>query len=201
LAYWHCWVARGGLSHVWKWIPLFVTTTISVFFLILLTTSLWFFHFFYLSLSLFSLFSTFLLNHQNSENERERGVTWDHNKTHQSINHVAKTHLFTTQNPNFFFFTPISFPRRRCFSILPPIHCSIRYYFSLYIPHCATFLHFVVVFLIISHCANFLYSDGGSAIKKKVEDVVPIATGHEREEIQADLEVSLSLSRVCLVLL
>ncbi|WJX42805.1 Cytochrome c oxidase subunit 5b-2, mitochondrial [Trifolium repens] len=31
-------------------------------------------------------------------------------------------------------------------------------------------------------------SDGGSAIKKKVEDVVPIATGHEREEIQADLE-------------
>jgi hypothetical protein len=175
------------------------STTISVFFLILLTTSLWILSF--LSTYL-SLFSTFLLNHRNSENERERGVTWDHNKTHQSINHVAETHLFTTQNPNFFFFfTPISFPRRRCFSILPPIHCSIRYYFSLYIPHCATFLHFVVVFLIISHCANFLYSDGGSAIKKKVEDVVPIATGHEREEIQADLEVSLSLSRACLVLL
>ncbi|GAU22318.1 hypothetical protein TSUD_261180 [Trifolium subterraneum] len=31
-------------------------------------------------------------------------------------------------------------------------------------------------------------SDGGSAIKKNVEDVMPIATGHEREEIQADLE-------------
>ncbi|XP_004506891.1 cytochrome c oxidase subunit 5b-2, mitochondrial-like [Cicer arietinum] len=31
-------------------------------------------------------------------------------------------------------------------------------------------------------------SDDSSAIKKKVEDVVPIATGHEREEIQAQLE-------------
>lgn len=27
------------------------------------------------------------------------------------------------------------------------------------------------------------------SVKKTVEDVVPIATGHEREEIQADLEV------------
>jgi CHASE1-domain containing sensor protein len=58
------------------------STTISVFFLILLTTSLWILSF--LSTYL-SLFSTFLLNHRNSENERERGVTWDHNKTHQSI--------------------------------------------------------------------------------------------------------------------
>ncbi|XP_061365073.1 putative cytochrome c oxidase subunit 5b-like [Gastrolobium bilobum] len=31
-------------------------------------------------------------------------------------------------------------------------------------------------------------SDDPSAIKKKVEDVMPIATGHEREEIQAELE-------------
>lgn len=28
-----------------------------------------------------------------------------------------------------------------------------------------------------------------SAVKKKVEDVMPIATGHEREEIAAELEV------------
>jgi hypothetical protein len=77
-------VARGSLSHVWKWIPLFVTTTISVFFLIL---PLFFHHITVILsfLSLFSLFSTILLNHRNSENERERGVTWDHNKTHQSI--------------------------------------------------------------------------------------------------------------------
>ncbi|OIW19883.1 hypothetical protein TanjilG_27274 [Lupinus angustifolius] len=32
------------------------------------------------------------------------------------------------------------------------------------------------------------FSDDTSAVKKKVEDVVPIATGHEREEIQAQLE-------------
>ncbi|KAL9323156.1 hypothetical protein ACSQ67_011209 [Phaseolus vulgaris] len=29
---------------------------------------------------------------------------------------------------------------------------------------------------------------GASSVRKRVEDVVPIATGHEREEIQADLE-------------
>uniref|UniRef100_I1MCI7 Uncharacterized protein n=1 Tax=Glycine max TaxID=3847 RepID=I1MCI7_SOYBN len=29
---------------------------------------------------------------------------------------------------------------------------------------------------------------GASSVKRRVEDVVPIATGHEREEIQADLE-------------
>ncbi|KAL2332438.1 hypothetical protein Fmac_020019 [Flemingia macrophylla] len=28
----------------------------------------------------------------------------------------------------------------------------------------------------------------GASVRKRVEDVVPIATGHEREEIQADLE-------------
>lgn len=27
------------------------------------------------------------------------------------------------------------------------------------------------------------------AVKKRVEDVLPIATGHEREEIEAELEV------------
>ncbi|KAE9616134.1 putative cytochrome-c oxidase [Lupinus albus] len=32
------------------------------------------------------------------------------------------------------------------------------------------------------------FSDDTSAVKKKVEDVLPIATGHEREEIQAQLE-------------
>ncbi|RDX96951.1 Cytochrome c oxidase subunit 5b-2, mitochondrial, partial [Mucuna pruriens] len=31
-------------------------------------------------------------------------------------------------------------------------------------------------------------AQSGASIKKRVEDVVPIATGHEREEIQADLE-------------
>ena len=41
---------------------------------------------------------------------------------------------------------------------------------------------------------SFLLSQSGaSSLKKRVEDVVPIATGHEREEIQADLEVSFFL--------
>ncbi|CAJ1951237.1 unnamed protein product [Sphenostylis stenocarpa] len=31
-------------------------------------------------------------------------------------------------------------------------------------------------------------SEDATAIKKKVEDVMPIATGHEREELQAELE-------------
>ncbi|XP_027344337.1 cytochrome c oxidase subunit 5b-2, mitochondrial-like [Abrus precatorius] len=31
-------------------------------------------------------------------------------------------------------------------------------------------------------------AQSGSSIRKRVEDVVPIATGHEREEIQAELE-------------
>jgi len=35
----------------------------------------------------------------------------------------------------------------------------------------------------------FLFQSGASSVRKRVEDVVPIATGHEREEIQADLEV------------
>lgn len=30
-------------------------------------------------------------------------------------------------------------------------------------------------------------------MKKRVEDVMPIATGHEREELQAELEVLISL--------
>ncbi|XP_014620654.1 putative cytochrome c oxidase subunit 5b isoform X2 [Glycine max] len=35
---------------------------------------------------------------------------------------------------------------------------------------------------------HFTAQSGASSLKKRVEDVVPIATGHEREEIQADLE-------------
>jgi hypothetical protein len=30
------------------------------------------------------------------------------------------------------------------------------------------------------------------AVKKRVEDVMPIATGHEREELEAELEVIFS---------
>jgi cytochrome c oxidase subunit 5b len=30
------------------------------------------------------------------------------------------------------------------------------------------------------------------AVKKRVEDVMPIATGHEREELEAELEVLFS---------
>ncbi|KAF5739116.1 Cytochrome c oxidase subunit 5b-2 mitochondrial -like protein [Tripterygium wilfordii] len=45
---------------------------------------------------------------------------------------------------------------------------------------------------ILSHSAAFLNrnfsSNSGSSVKKKVEDVVPIATGHEREELEAELE-------------
>lgn len=32
-----------------------------------------------------------------------------------------------------------------------------------------------------------------TALEKKVEDVMPIATGHEREELEAELEVILCL--------
>ncbi|KAI4329306.1 hypothetical protein L6164_021588 [Bauhinia variegata] len=35
---------------------------------------------------------------------------------------------------------------------------------------------------------HFSTESGDSALKKKVEDVIPIATGHEREEIEAELE-------------
>ncbi|CAL0332364.1 unnamed protein product [Lupinus luteus] len=35
---------------------------------------------------------------------------------------------------------------------------------------------------------RFLSTESDGSIKKSVEDVVPIATGHEREEIQAQLE-------------
>ncbi|XP_019458411.1 PREDICTED: putative cytochrome c oxidase subunit 5b-like [Lupinus angustifolius] len=39
-----------------------------------------------------------------------------------------------------------------------------------------------------SFVARFLTTQSGGEIKKRVEDVVPIATGHEREEIQAELQ-------------
>ncbi|OIW22037.1 hypothetical protein TanjilG_31160 [Lupinus angustifolius] len=35
---------------------------------------------------------------------------------------------------------------------------------------------------------RFLTTQSDGSIKKSVEDVLPIATGHEREEIQAQLE-------------
>ncbi|KEH28722.1 putative cytochrome-c oxidase [Medicago truncatula] len=38
------------------------------------------------------------------------------------------------------------------------------------------------------HFSTQSSDDSTTGIKKKVEDVVPIATGHEREEIQAQLE-------------
>ena len=43
------------------------------------------------------------------------------------------------------------------------------------------FLFFISVF--------FCAADG--AVKKRVEDVMPIATGHEREELEAELQVFL----------
>jgi hypothetical protein len=122
------------------------STTISVFFLILLTTSLWILSF--LSTYL-SLFSTFLLNHRNSENERERGVTWDHNKTHQSImlRRLISSQLKTLTSSS-------SSLRSRSPAVAVSLFSrqftaqSGTLSLSLYIPHCATFLHFVVVFLI-----------------------------------------------------
>jgi hypothetical protein len=36
-----------------------------------------------------------------------------------------------------------------------------------------------------------------TAVKKRVEDVMPIATGHEKEELQAELEVLFSLILTC----
>ncbi|TYH13442.1 hypothetical protein ES288_A06G139900v1 [Gossypium darwinii] len=35
---------------------------------------------------------------------------------------------------------------------------------------------------------RFSTGSAGTAVKKRVEDVMPIATGHEREELQAELE-------------
>lgn len=34
-----------------------------------------------------------------------------------------------------------------------------------------------------------LYLAAETSVKKNVEDVMPIATGHEREELEAELEV------------
>lgn len=48
--------------------------------------------------------------------------------------------------------------------------------------YCSFFLLVIVVVLVLA-------DDNTTAIKKKVEDVMPIATGHEREELQAELEV------------
>lgn len=39
-----------------------------------------------------------------------------------------------------------------------------------------------------------LFVEANTAVKKKVEDVMPIATGHEREELEAELQVDLLLS-------
>ncbi|OAY36830.1 cytochrome c oxidase subunit 5b-1, mitochondrial isoform X2 [Manihot esculenta] len=35
---------------------------------------------------------------------------------------------------------------------------------------------------------RYFTADAGAAVKKRVEDVMPIATGHEREELEAQLE-------------
>ncbi|XP_057457772.1 cytochrome c oxidase subunit 5b-2, mitochondrial-like [Lotus japonicus] len=48
-------------------------------------------------------------------------------------------------------------------------------------PHPGSALRFAVA-------ARYVATQSAGSIKKTVEDVVPIATGHEREEIQADLE-------------
>nr|KYP54013.1 hypothetical protein KK1_000179 [Cajanus cajan] len=40
----------------------------------------------------------------------------------------------------------------------------------------------------IKEVSNYDLFKDSSAIKKKVEDIMPIATGHEREELQAELE-------------
>lgn len=37
-----------------------------------------------------------------------------------------------------------------------------------------------------------IFSSGGGSLKKRVEDVMPIATGLEREELEAELEVLLN---------
>nr|BAF30483.1 cytochrome c oxidase subunit Vb [Pisum sativum] len=37
-------------------------------------------------------------------------------------------------------------------------------------------------------CLFSTQSDDSTVVKKKVEDIVPIATGHEREELQAQIE-------------
>lgn len=37
---------------------------------------------------------------------------------------------------------------------------------------------------------DYLLCETENAVKKSVEDVMPIATGHEREELEAELQVS-----------
>lgn len=37
---------------------------------------------------------------------------------------------------------------------------------------------------------DYLLSGTENVVKKSVEDVMPIATGHEREELEAELQVS-----------
>ncbi|KAH7857375.1 hypothetical protein Vadar_011948 [Vaccinium darrowii] len=41
---------------------------------------------------------------------------------------------------------------------------------------------------IISTVSRHFTADAGTVVSKKVEDVMPIATGHEREELEAELQ-------------
>lgn len=43
-------------------------------------------------------------------------------------------------------------------------------------------------------CDACLFLMVGNVSKKRVEDVMPIATGHEREELEAEMEVSFCMA-------
>ncbi|KAK8592647.1 hypothetical protein V6N13_063217 [Hibiscus sabdariffa] len=53
--------------------------------------------------------------------------------------------------------------------------------FKLYIPYDLDFLHPALISIGLECVAD-------NTVKKRVEDVMPIATGHEREELEAELE-------------
>lgn len=100
--------------------------------------------------------------------------------------HVAETlHFSSSQNPKLLISLASPIRRRRNPMRRPqsPRRHTIRY------PLVPFPMHFLLncIVCISVHFDLILLAAG--SVKKRVEDVVPIATGHEREEIQAELEV------------
>ena len=59
--------------------------------------------------------------------------------------------------------------------------------------------HYLIRSVIIVDFVDILF--GAAVSKKSIDDVMPIATGHEREEIEAELQVFIYLFIFCLIIL
>lgn len=51
-------------------------------------------------------------------------------------------------------------------------------------------MYIYVLYIWFVFVVNSLFCGAENVVKKSVEDVMPIATGHEREELEAELQVS-----------